>query len=34
MKEHYKTIQGWFNCPELYLNMVIKADIEHDATFV
>ena len=34
MKEHYKTIPGWFNCPELYLNMVIKADVEHDATFV
>jgi SAM-dependent methyltransferase len=25
MKDHYKTIQGWFNCPDLYKEVVAKA---------
>lgn len=25
MKDHYKTIPGWFNCPDLYHEMVSKA---------
>ena len=32
MKDHYKTIPGWFNCPDLYREMVSKAP--QTATFV
>jgi SAM-dependent methyltransferase len=32
MKDHYKTIPGWFNCPDLYNEMVTKAPKK--ATFV
>jgi SAM-dependent methyltransferase len=32
MKDHYKTIPGWFNCPDLYHEMVTKAT--QKATFV
>lgn len=32
MKDHYKNIQGWFNCPDLYRDMVNKSP--SNATFV
>jgi predicted O-methyltransferase YrrM len=32
MKDHYQTIQGWFNCPGLYSRVVAQAP--DDAVFV
>lgn len=32
MKDHYKTIPGWFNCPDLYRELVAKA--QNNSIFV
>ena len=34
MKDHYKTVPGWFNCPELYSLMVSQASALEPSTFV
>lgn len=34
MKDHYKNVPGWFNCPELYSRMINLAPALQPSTFV